>query len=210
MKAIIFCILVAITLARTVPFVDTYADLKDATCIRNTYSRVAIRGYQSIGKVDPFLMKNLEAAKKVGLKADVYIIPCTYCGNPDKQADEIMYLLKAATYGTLWISIEGSWSLDRAKNQLFMKNLTDALTSKGAAKLGIFTFQPTWDRVFGKEFTNYSNLPLWYIRWNSNPEVDDFIPFGGWKIPTAKQYDTDNTECDISTDSDSYFEPDAQ
>ena len=209
MKAIIFCFLIAVTLARTIPFVDTFADIKDGACIRNTYSRAAFRGYQSIGKVDPFLMKNLEAAKKVGLKADVYMIPCTYCGNPEKQADEIMYLLKSATYETLWISIEGSWSLDRAKNQVFMKNLTTALTSKGA-KLGIFTFQPTWDRVFGKEFTEFSTLPLWYIRWNSNLEAADFIPFGGWKNPTAKQCDSDNIECDINTDSDSFFEPDAQ
>lgn len=205
MKVLIFCLLAALAVAKTVPFVDIKDQIKDAKCLKDSYSRVCVRGYMSIGRVDPYLVKNLAATKEVSLTTDVYMLPCFYCANPEKQAEDLMAVLNANTYNTLWVQVDGAWGMNQAKNQAFMRNLTASLKSKGA-RLGIFTFQPTWDRIFGKAFDEFSSLPLWYTRWNGDPAADDFVAFGGWKKPAAKQYDTDDEECSVAINSDSYYE----
>ncbi len=206
MKVIIFCLLAALAVAKTFSFVDIKEQITNAACLKQSYARVCVRGFQSIGRVDPYLEKNLKALSNVSLTADVYMLPCVYCNDPEAQAEKIMAVLKVNAYNTLWVQVEGAWGADQATNQVFIQMLIKALQSKGVKKVGIFTFQPTWDRIFGKAFDALSSLPLWYTRWNGDPEAKDFVAFGGWKKPTAKQYDTDDDSCSVNINSDSYYE----
>jgi len=205
MKVLILFAILAIAVATTVPFVDIKEELKDAECIRNSYTKICVRGFLSMGKVDPYVVKSLAAADKAGIEADVYMIPCFYCNDPEKQALTMMTALKDSKFKMLWVTVEGTWSSDLARNRQFLVNLTMSLEKNGAKNLGIFTFQPTWERIFGKDYSDFSNKPLWYIRWNENPNDNDFVPFGGWKKPAAKQYDTENEECAMTVDNDSSF-----
>ena len=205
MKSLVIFAIVAVVLGTTVPFSDTHALMTDPTCMKKLYNRMAFRGYQEIGKVDPYLVKNLEAAKTAGIISYVYMKPCFYCGKPGEQVAEIAAAMKGFTVPHLWISVEGSWGVDKEKNKQFLRELVGNATSL-ALKPGIFTFSPTWDRLMGKDCSEFGPLPLWYIRWNSNPEPNDFLPFGGWTKPTAKQYDTGEEDCSIEYDLDSFFE----
>eukprot|EP00830_Metopus_es_P021226 TRINITY_DN877_c0_g5_i1.p1 TRINITY_DN877_c0_g5~~TRINITY_DN877_c0_g5_i1.p1 ORF type:complete len:253 (+),score=50.35 TRINITY_DN877_c0_g5_i1:2-760(+) len=204
MRAIVLCVLIVLSQAVTIPMADTYHLMTDAECLKKMFTRMVFRGYQSIGKVDPYIQKNLELATKAGIVADVYMNPCFFCGKPEVQVAELTDSLKAHKINMIWVSIEGSWSMDAAKNQLFAKGLVAALQAK-SIKVGIFTFAPTWARIMGKDFSGLSELPLWYVRWNENPEPDDFIPFGGWTKPAAKQYQAEETECGIDVDYDSFY-----
>eukprot|EP00831_Metopus_contortus_P077734 TRINITY_DN736_c0_g1_i5.p1 TRINITY_DN736_c0_g1~~TRINITY_DN736_c0_g1_i5.p1 ORF type:complete len:129 (+),score=26.92 TRINITY_DN736_c0_g1_i5:241-627(+) len=126
------------------------------------------------------------------------------CKNPEAQATEIMTALSKYTIPMVWISVEGYWSHKTDENVAFLKAFVSALKAKGA-KVGIFTFEPTWVRLMGKSCSDFSDLPLWYMRWNKDPEKKDFTPFGGWKNPVAKQYKANAKVCGISVDVDSYF-----
>ena len=204
MKWLILSAILTAVLSATVPFADTHTLMSDPNCMKNKFLRMAFRGYLEIGKVDPNLVKNLEAAKTAGIISMVYMNPCFYCGKPGTQAEELAAVLKGFTVPHVWVSVAGTWSVDKEKNRLFLHELVGILTRLGQ-KPGVFTFAPTFERNMGKDCTEFSSLPLWYIRWNSNPDASDFVPFGGWKTPLAKQYDTDDYDCSMDFDNDSYF-----
>lgn len=204
MKVFLLALLLVLASAKTVAFLDTADLITDADCLKRTYDRINVRAYQSIGKVDPYVIKSLDAVKKAGMTADVYMVPCFFCANPAAQAEQLAEALKGSSFETVWVQVEGAWSLDQAGNKLFLESLVNGLKSKGL-HVGIFTFQPTWDRLLGKSYDGMSTLPLWYMRWNEDPYDGDFVSFGGWKKPRAKQYDTDDRVCAISVNDDSYY-----
>ena len=206
MKALLICTFLAVAvLSKTIPFIDIHEPIKDAACIQKKYSHACIRGYVSYGKTDPNLVENAKKLNAVGVEVDVYMGPCFMCGNPVKQADEIMAALAQVKYTHLWVEVEGAWSSDQATNQQFLRALVAELKAKNANGLGIFTFQPTWERIVGKSFSEMSALPLWYVRLNENPEQNDFIAFGGWKKAVAKQYDDENVVCGNDVNYDSLY-----
>lgn len=71
----IFLALVHICFA--VKGVDLADKFTNFACFKNSgYTFAIIRGYRSIGSVDPYGVANLKAAQSAGLTTDVYFFPC--------------------------------------------------------------------------------------------------------------------------------------
>lgn len=191
--------------------VDFYAltDQSVFSCMANNgIDRVIIRGYRSLGEVDPSLAGNLQNAVNGGVPiVDVYLFPCVSCGNPSTQATSLWSSTVSANsnfQGTVWLDIEtGTWGSDLAANQQFILSLANTLQSSGA-NVGIYTSYYNWEAIVGLDWTGVSQFPLWYAHYDNNPAFSDFTPFGGWSSPTMKQYNGGATVCGAWVDSDFY------
>jgi GH25 family lysozyme M1 (1,4-beta-N-acetylmuramidase) len=154
------------------------------------------RSWHSYGAFDNNSIANLANAQAAGiLSTDVYLFPCA--GRPAAdQATEMVTALGASKFGRVWIDVEEnpskgcSWTMQPAKeNCVFLHNLTTALQQVGVA-VGIYSNHHGWsvtaglDCTFGDEF-----LPLWYAHYDEKADTcSDFMAFGGWTSPFAKQY----------------------
>ena len=52
--------------------------------------------------------------------------------------------------------------------------------------------------------TQFSQYPLWYAHYDSNPSFSDWYPFGGWSSPAIKQYVGDDYFCSAGVDKNYY------
>jgi len=172
------------------------------TCLKGQgVSFAIVRGYQSVGRLDPNARSNIANARAAGIAyVDAYIFPCVPCGNPEGQIEATVSGLSGANYGMLWLDIERqSWSSNLATNQDFIARLI----AKGKAMgvhLGIYTNYNNWQTIVGIGWTGGSSLPLWYAHYDGNPNFGDFAAFGGWSKPSIKQYLGDKTACSVGVD----------
>jgi len=166
--------------------------------VSHGYDMIFIRAYRSYGTVDPNVLINIENAIQGGIKdIDVYIFPCVPCGNPRKQAQDTVNHLKGQPYNHIWVDIEErAWSTNKTYNQWFTMEMTDELL-KLNQKIGIYASAYQWEKIVGKEWEGCKDLILWWPRWNHIPSFDDYVPFGGWKKPYAKQYEPDAELCGL-------------
>jgi hypothetical protein len=70
-------------------------------------------------------------------------------------------------------------------------------------KVGIYASRYMWGSIFGNYDTCTQasvNTPLWYAHYDNVPSFSDFVAFGGWKTPTAKQYFGTSSLCGASVD----------
>jgi len=206
MRVLILCVLLVWASAVTSPFIDMWELIKDAKCLTDTYKTIALRIYQTVGKIEPNFAKNIELLKEYRAKVYVgaYINPCFSC-DAVKQAVEIATALKEVKIDMASIDVEGTWNNERAKNVAFLKTLTAELTKLGI-KYAIITGERNWERIMGRDCNEFSTYPLWYINHDNDPELRRFRPFGGWTTATvmAKQYAAGEV-CGNSVNKDSEY-----
>jgi hypothetical protein len=138
---------------------------------------------KSSGKVDPNGATSISNAWAGGMShVDGYIFPCYSCGNPAGQIDSVISSLKSsnvnfmphnasmteeersragATYGMLWIDVEGSqyWSSSTSNNVNFISQMAAEGVAKGVS-MGIYTSSSQWSAICGTS-TALSKYPLW-------------------------------------------------
>jgi len=178
----------------------------DFACLKNLGRSFAVtRAYQSIGRVDPNAVANIEHARAAGIAyVDAYLFPCVPCGNAAAQMDATINGLGSTNYGMIWLDIERlSWSSDLASN----RNFISALIAAGKAKsktIGVYTNYNNWAEIVGIDWNGAADLPLWYAHYDNSPSFSDFTPFGGWTKPAIKQYAGDVSFCSAGWDKSWY------
>ena len=146
------------------------------------------RCYQSFGRADPNCGKNLDNAHAAGLKTSVYIFPCVPCGNPAKQIDETIAAVGSRHVDYYWVDVEKlSWYPDKAKNRAFIKEMVEAIKTKGKSP-AIYASYYMWEEIVGLDWHEMSHLPLWYAHYDKQPNCSGFRSFGGWTKAMYKQY----------------------
>lgn len=211
MKSLIFLLtflFMAFAYELTSPFIDIYEEIKDPKCLTDHYKVFALRVYQSVGKLDPNFAKNFNKLKPFLDNKQInqiggYIAPCTKC-DVVKQVSEIVLTLKNAKIDLASILVTGSeWDKDVTKNQAFLKAFVAEYTKSGIF-FAIITDEFNWNRIMGKDYSEFKNNLLWYIRHDKDPENINFKPFGGWTKALAKQYDDANI-CGVKFNIDSEY-----
>lgn len=190
MKVFIVFLLLALALAKTYPFIDISEKITDADCLTKAYQVIAMRAWQSVGKMDPNWAKNLEILQKYRdhIFLGGYVVPCSHC-DPVKQVVEIAAAFKAAKIDTASISVMGDeWDEDKAKNKAFLKAFVTEYKKLGLY-FAIITDEANWNRIMGAECNEYSATWLWWVHLDKDPESSKFKKFGGWTQPYAKRYD---------------------
>ncbi len=176
----------------------------------SSVSFVIPRGYRSTGAVDTAVCGSLKSASSAGVPVrDTYMFPCPTCGKgAAEQVGELAAHLRencAAEFsGRIWLDIEGSqyWTGDYTANREWYQTLVDACTSSGY-KCGVYSSKSQWTAIFGSSSYAYgSYLPMWYAHYDNVPSFDDYpnYTYGGWVIPTAKQFQGDITFCGMAAD----------
>lgn len=117
---------------------------------------------------------------------DGYIFPCYSCGDAAGQIDAVISSLSAsnvnfkahnaslsaeelsadaakngATYGMLWIDVEGSqyWSSSTTNNVNFIQEMAKEGVARGVS-MGVYTSSSQWSAICGSS-TALSSYPLW-------------------------------------------------
>uniref|UniRef100_A0A6B2LIR1 Lysozyme n=1 Tax=Arcella intermedia TaxID=1963864 RepID=A0A6B2LIR1_9EUKA len=167
-------------------------------CLHGSKSFAVVRGYQSVGRVDPNAEANVRNAKAAGIPyVDVYLFPCVHCGDPAGQVRALH--ASVSGYGMMWLDIEIlSWGSE-ANNRVFISEMIKEGKALGI-KLGIYTNENNWSNIVGVNWAGAADLPLWYAHYDGNPSFSDFKPFGGWTKPSIKQYHGSATECGVGVD----------
>ncbi len=86
----------------------------------------------------------------------------------------------------------------------FYQGMVDACKGLNLS-CGVYVTKHQWEDLFGDDNFSYgSELPLWYAHYENtpNPSFSDFVPFGGWTAPYAKQYTGTTSKCGMSVDQD--------
>lgn len=189
--------------------VSTLISTSSASCfLQGGISSVTPRGYRSSGSLDPNICSSLANAEKSGIPhRDTYLFPCPTCSkSADAQVQELMSHLnancKSSFTGRVWLDIEGTqyWKSDTSANRVWYQSLVDAC-KKYAPSCGIYTSKVQWQGIMGSTSYEYgSNLPLWYAHYDGKPNFSDFVAFGGWTTPYAKQYQGTTTLCSMGVD----------
>ncbi|MFD7782157.1 glycoside hydrolase family 25 protein [Streptomyces nojiriensis] len=170
--------------------------LASAAAFRNMRSQgvefVIMRGYQSVGRVDPNLATTVANAWDAGMSnVDVFQFPCFSCSNAAGQANTLISYMKdnAVKYGTVWLDVEGPgtyWGSNTSANAAFIADWVQAMKDDGV-NIGIYTSESQWVPIVGS-YTGGSTLPLWYTHRDGKQNFDDFKPFSGWTKPDMKSY----------------------
>ena len=154
-------------------------------------------------------VSNVANAWEAGFEyVDIYMFPHRYA-EPTTQVIELLNNLTIynVTYGAVMIDIEGDDWIDftQEENRQFMLELRSVFDSENIS-MTIYT-GATWDRNFGDNFTDFSDLPLIYAHYDNIPSFYDYnySPYGGWEVASGKQFwdaVDDEIVCDISLDWD--------
>jgi hypothetical protein len=60
--------------------------------------------------------------------------------------------------------------------------------------VGIYTISWSWSPIVGLNFTDFSNLKLWWPQYDGVLDNHNFHSFGGWTAPAIKQFSGDYHE----------------
>ena len=187
--------------------------LSSAQCLHtNGWTTVIARAWHSSGTVDTAACTSLNNAKSAGiLNRDVYMFPCPTCSSSaSTQLNSMVTYLKnncAAAWSTMiWLDIEGSqyWTGSYANNKTFYQNLVNACNSRTDVRCGIYSSYYQWESLFGTA-TGYcydQSKQLWYAHYDGVRSFSDFVSFGCWTSPWAKQYQGTTTLCSQGVDLD--------
>lgn len=186
-------------------------DLDTYLCLKTRgFTFAIIRAYRSLGVVDVNAVANLNAAKNAGLDTDVYLFPCQ-SKNATLQVTQLMNSVPANLYGRIWIDVETNpspncgWSKDADKNCQFLGQLVSAIKNRGK-KAGIYASSYMWKEIFNsvQNCKKYYHEPLWYAHYDNKTTFQDFKGFGGWEVPTIKQYNDRPALCGADIDYNYY------
>jgi GH25 family lysozyme M1 (1,4-beta-N-acetylmuramidase) len=161
---------------------------------------MVVRSYCSYGGTDSNALPTIQAAKAGGIqRTDVYHFPCAFGVDATTQVQDDVNGVGAGNFNTMWFDIETNpssgcaWSSDTSRNCDFLQQLISAGRSLGVS-MGVYSSVYMWSSIMGDSCSVGADnmLPLWYAHYDYTRSMNDFSPFGGWSIPTAKQY-TDNS-----------------
>lgn len=99
----------------------------------------------------------------------------------------------------IWLDVEIlNWFQNKNTNRAFFEGLVSAL--ERYFPIGVYTNERNWSNIMGSDYSGGSTFPLWYARYDLQPNFYDFKPFGGWGNPTMKQYAPNKNICGASVD----------
>jgi hypothetical protein len=135
------------------------------------------------------------------------MFPCPTCSKSaaSQMSELVSYLndnCKKEWSGRIWLDVEGKeyWTSSQSDNKAFYQSLVDSCPVYGVT-CGVYASQYQWSDIFGSTSYSYgSSLPLWNPHYDGKASFDDFVSFGGWSSPHAKQYAGNVPMCDINID----------
>ena len=154
--------------------------------------------------------------KAAGVRFDVYMFPCSFGLDAASQVAELMGNLSSRQlqFGAIWFDVETNpdpkcaWRTNKTENCAYMRELVKAAEETNAI-WGVYSSIHMWslymeDSPNACSVASSAGLPLWYPHYERppNPTFSDFVPFGGWKAPTIKQYDdgSSGAYCGVGVD----------
>ena len=178
----------------------TSSKIADAKCFLDKTLWVIIRAYTPVGMVDPNLKHNINALNDGGAIWEPYMMPCFKCGNPKKQIKDMKVALAPWNGQVPVYVVPSSWGTNIEENRKFMTELIDELTADGTFSAAVVTSIAFYEKTFGKDWGEFSRVPLVYIGTNNDPSCNDFRPFGGWKESSEKMYSLNQDVCGVVAD----------
>ncbi|CAG8507558.1 9943_t:CDS:2 [Ambispora leptoticha] len=162
------------------------------------------------GDIDKSFVKSYTNAVNAGFTdIDVYMFPCTgnppcgkkTCKSPKDQVDQLTHMINTTKINgdkniivrRVWLDVEtaknpGGWP-NTAANR---KTLLDFQKAWQDTKWnwGIYSNYYEWTKLTGdKNWVLDSSRPLWTAKYDNIIDLTKgFVPYGGWKKPTGKQY----------------------
>ena len=155
-----------------------------------------VRGYRSLGTIDPNACLSLSAANAAGFAVrDAYLFPCPKCKTtPKQQLRALVAFLQtcpSAWSGRIWLDIEGPsmWLGNKKSNEAWYRDLVNACVH-GGIKCGVYSSPGEWGQLFPRGFSYGKWLPLWYAHYDNMPSFSDWpsVAFGGWKQVNSRSH----------------------
>lgn len=170
---------------------------------QHNVSYVVVRAYRSVGSVDSAAAGTVAAAKAAGIN-EIH----TY-HFPDVRQDPVTQVKTCLAYlaqndiapTRYWLDIEEfAWPSNVTANVDFIQAMATT-ASAGGMGVGVYSGKRSWVPITGDSHV-LGDLPLWYAHYQQppDPSFDDFVPYGGWKTPSYKQYMGDATWCGADVD----------
>ncbi|EPB77546.1 hypothetical protein ANCCEY_03388 [Ancylostoma ceylanicum] len=195
-------------------------------CIRNSSYNVAfISAYSTAGQGQPdwHAPINIQNANAAGLKSEVYMRPQPRSTKTGVQQFDEMYgglRNNNINIKTIWIQMTSltNWYSNTTYNLNFINGILTRASVHMLGRLknkqynlniGIYTSRYEWNVI--TDGGEAENMMLWY--WNvygngpaneSPANFNDFIPFGGWASPSAKQFGQSESVCGVTVNRDIY------
>ncbi|GMR37851.1 hypothetical protein PMAYCL1PPCAC_08046, partial [Pristionchus mayeri] len=189
-------------------------------CLKNTYpyySTVFVRAYKpdAGGSVDYNAVPNINMAYQSGLGIEVYMTPSpTSSKTASQQVDEVTSALQngGITVRSLWIQVTSpvNWSSSQSTNLNFVNQAISRIRQRGI-RPGVYTSNYDWQQITNQATGLGSDVMLWY--WNvyssgsngeSDPNFNDFRPFGNWNSAAVKQFGQNESICGFTLNRDVY------
>ena len=168
---------------------------EEAKClVTSKIEFVIIRGYMTIGKVDPNLISNLETARKAGIK-DLGVYASLHLQDEtEPQIKALGAALKGQKIDIVWINIDiPGWREFVDFNTQTLEEIIAAIKKLGY-KVGIMGSKEAWERAF-RTYKHKGDLPLLYESLDGKADFKNFKPFGGWTKPDVKHYKSGEPLC---------------
>ncbi|CAL5979779.1 Glycosyl_hydrolase family 25 protein [Hexamita inflata] len=169
-------------------------------CLANNGYTLAIIQAQMGSTFNNNAISDYLKAKVAGIQqVDFYIYPTTSKDARSQVSDTIHRLVDEGVMdGMVWLDVESPdlffdyWYT----NQWFIATILDEMSNiLGANRVGVYSSKKTWISIVGEEWDDASAHQLWYPRYDNQLNFDDFKNFGGWNVPSMKQYQGDQSEC---------------
>ncbi|KHJ91001.1 hypothetical protein OESDEN_09139 [Oesophagostomum dentatum] len=197
--------------------VDRPITVEGFACMKESgYDVAFIRAYNAsfYGSFDKNAVSNLRNADSAGLGAEVFMTPQP---NSHKsggtQLLEVYNGLKFAGIAAnrIWVQVTSpsKWRKYYQTNVAFLTEIARAALVQGIT-IGYYTNKSDWAKI-----TNSASAQakyLWY--WNVNgtgpsgespADFSDFLPFGGFTMPLAKQFGKAENICGFTVNRDVYL-----
>ena len=179
------------------PFTDT-----QLSCLKTqaNFSFGIVRAHHSNGGVDtnaPGMIKKMRALGFSSVMA--YLFPCTTFNEGHGPAEQVRHTVaylqeQGAVPDRIWFDLEWNpytppcdWKAHNASyNCDFVRGLV-AAAANSSVPFGVYAGKNFWDEYM-PSCTAASSLPLWYAAYDGRKSFGDFQPYGGWSLPSIKQY----------------------
>jgi GH25 family lysozyme M1 (1,4-beta-N-acetylmuramidase) len=170
--------------------------------LQNKSTFAIIQGFTEYGFTNNNAIQNLDSAKRLGLRTDVYL---NICRGKDANTQITTFAkdVPQSLYNTIWVAIEKNlspgcnWETYTAQsNCQYVQQLIAAAVNTGK-KVGIYSSLIDWISIFRDKGACYQfgNYPLWYLSNDGVKSFSGFQPFGGWTTPSLKTYASRASTC---------------
>lgn len=172
----------------------------DPLCLHKVYKYAFPRAYISTGMVDPNYKGNVEKLTANGFTWWPYIVPCFKCGHAEKQVIAVLAVKEIATHMvSVYLDASNGWSKSQDKNREFISALIRTIVEQTHVPV-IVTNKYSFEKIAGKDWSDLSELPLYYIAPDGKENCQDFAKFGGWTKPAAKLFRSSASVCGNKVD----------